>query len=330
MQDEMYDMPMEGNAPDTKVGDPGETQELRILIDNNQVGGIIGKAGANVTKVREEAGVFLSILKAETNVAERVMVLKGQYEQLVKGILMIAGLLVEADMKFKKDASKKDPNMQEGQAKLRLLVHRHAVGAVIGKAGAVIKETQTETGARVQVSNDPLPQSTEKTVTISGTPAAIHQACMRVLGQLRENPLRPGTKSYPYVPGLASFPPMPATFPQGYAQQQFSPFGQQQFGDTFAASMGGAAAVAAAAAPANTQKIAIPTCCAGCVIGKGGAVIRDLRAQSATNISIADAETSNPHERVVTLTGSPQGIQTAIFLIRQLVEQYQPPANMYQ
>merc|ERR1712226_50807 len=81
---------------------------------------------------------------------------------------------------------------------------------------------------------------------------------------------------------------------------------------------------------ANTQKIAIPTICAGCVIGKGGAVIRDLRAQSGTNISIADADPTNPNERVVTLTGTPQGIQTAIYLIRQLVEQYQPPQQSYQ
>lgn len=65
--------------------------------------------------------------------------------------------------------------------------------------------------------------------------------------------------------------------------------------------------------------------CIGCVIGKGGSVIRDLRVQSGTNISIADPEANNPNERVVTLTGTPQGIHTAVLLIRQLVEQYQPP-----
>lgn len=314
---------------DGKTTDVGETQELRILIDNNQVGGIIGKAGANVTRVREQAGIFLSILKAETNVTERVMVLKGQYEQLVEATRLVAELLIEADAKLKKET----PNLTDGLTKLRLLVHRHAVGAVIGKGGAVIKETQLETGAKVQVSHEPLPQSTEKTVTISGTPNCIHQATMRVLAQLRENPLRPGTKSYPYVPGVSPFSPVaqPGSFgpPQGYGQQQFNPYGMQPqqaaYGADPYAAMGGAGAAAA-----NTQKIAIPTICAGCVIGKGGAVIRDLRAQSGTNISIADADPTNVDERVVTLTGTPQGIQTAIYLIRQLVEQYQPPPQIYQ
>jgi heterogeneous nuclear rnp K-like protein 2 len=325
-EDQMYGDSLKGE--DAKAGEAGETQELRILIDNNQVGGIIGKAGANVSRVREQTGIFLSILKAENNVTERVMVLKGQYEQLVESIRMIAELMIEADAKLKK----KEPQMSEGQTELRLLVHRHAVGAVIGKGGAVIKETQGETGARVQVSQEPLPQSTEKTVTVSGTPLAIHQATMRVLAQLRESPLRPNTKSYPYVPGVTSFPqnPFGPGPPQGYAQP-FNPYSMQPQ----QAAYGGHSPAhdpygMAGAATANTQKIAIPTICAGCVIGKGGAVIRDLRAQSGTNISIADADPATLEERVVTLTGTPQGIQTAIFLIRQLVEQYQPPPQTYQ
>jgi heterogeneous nuclear rnp K-like protein 2 len=321
------DMGMPTATEDVKMtGEaPAEAMELRVLIDNNQVGGIIGKAGANVTSVRETAGVFLSILKAEPNVTERVMVLKGSFDQLTTGIIMITKLLIEADAKFKKET----PNLEEGQTKLRLLVHRHAVGAVIGKSGTVIKETQQETGARVQVSNEPLPQSTEKTVTISGTPMAIHQACLKILAQLRDNPVRAGTKSYPYVPGVPFQAPGAFGLPQqSYAQ--FNPYGLQQqqaqglpFGDFGGFGMG------ELAQPANTQKIAIPTICAGCVIGKGGAVIRDLRAQSRTNISIADADSSNPNERVVTLTGTPQGIQTAIFLIRQLVEQYNPPTRAF-
>ena len=34
--------------------------------------------------------------------------------------------------------------------------------------------------------------------------------------------------------------------------------------------------------------------CAGCVIGKGGAVIRDIRVQSSTTISIEDPDEVTP------------------------------------
>jgi len=289
----------------------GDVQEVRVLIDNNQVGGIIGKGGANVKRVREEAGVFLSILKAEFRaVQERIMVMKGTIIQIAKALFLIAELLIEG--------SGKDKSSGDGIA-IRLLVHRASVGAVIGKGGTTIKETQSETNVRVQVSNEPLPNSTEKTVTITGSPSAIQQATTRILTQLKENPLRSGTnRVYAYVPGQPMYPTQPA-YGLPYMQQPQLGLLQQPF-----PSYGGMASQSQSNMPTSTQKIAIPTVCAGCVIGKGGSVIRDLRAQSQCNISIADPEQNSPNERVVTLTGTSQGIQTAIYLIRQLVEQYQP------
>jgi polyribonucleotide nucleotidyltransferase len=252
------------------------------------------------------------------------MVIKGTPGQIANATLQIADLLVaSAAQRDNKDPEASadvtvDPS---ATTSIKYLVHRSAVGAIIGKAGSVIQETQKTTGARVHVSNDPLPQSTEKSVTISGTPNQIEEAAIRVLMQLSENPLRSGTKVYPYVPGQPIFAATPYGLPTPYGQasvtalygQQSLPYGIPPTQTTPAAS--------------STQKIAIPTVCAGCVIGKGGSVIRDLRAQSGTNISIADPEPASPNERVVTLTGTPQGIQTAVFLIRNLVEQYQPPAN---
>jgi len=300
-----------------------ETLEIRVLIENQQVGGIIGKQGANVRRVREETGVFLSILKVQQefrNVQERVMVVKGTNSQIAKAIHLTSELLIEAANRDKKGET---PGPVTDSTAVRVLVHRSAVGAVIGKQGAVIKETQSETGARVQVSNDPLPNSTEKTVTITGTPSSIHQATIRILSQLKESPVRSNVKSFPYVPGQPMYPQppfgmpqYPMQVPQGYgAPQPMAPPPQHGSSSPYGVSM---------PAATNTQKIAIPTVCAGCVIGKGGSVIRDLRQQSGTNISIADPDTSSPNERVVTLTGSSQGIQMAIYLIRNLVEQYQP------
>jgi predicted RNA-binding protein YlqC (UPF0109 family) len=296
-------------------------QEIRCLIENSQVGGIIGKGGANVKRVREDSGAFVSILKAEfRNVQERIMVIKGTAAEIAHATHLIAGLLVDAAFaRDKKDDSSaaRDP---ETTIAIRYLVHRTAVGAIIGKAGAVIQETQASTNARVQVSNEPLPQSTEKSVMLTGTPLAIRHAAHRILTQLRDNPLRTGTKVYPYVPGQPIFAQSPygglssSTLTPYAARPQLPIYGQQ------------ASLLAPYGVPqaTSTQKIAIPTVCVGCVIGKGGSVIRDLRVQSGTNISIADPEPTSPNERVVTLTGTPQGIQTAVFLIRQLVEQYQP------
>lgn len=294
-------------------------QEIRVLIDNQQVGGIIGKGGANVKRVREESGAFVSILKAEfRTVHERVMVLKGYASQIAKAAQLIADLLISASSKDRKSSSmeRDATHTAFAQTSMRVLVHRSVVGAIIGKQGTVIKQTQNTTGARVQVSNDPLPNSTEKSITITGSPEAIEAAAHRILSQLRSNPLRPNTKSYPYVPGHhMMYSPSPYITPF-HTPQPPNMYSTPQPG------MGGMANFYP-----SEQKIAIPTACAGCVIGKRGAVIKSLQGQSGTNISIAAPESSNLSERIVTVYGNPQGIRMAVFLIRQLVEQYVPPAH---
>jgi predicted RNA-binding protein YlqC (UPF0109 family) len=437
-----------------------QTQEVRCLIDNHAVGGIIGKSGCNVKRIREEAAVFLSILKTEhvKAVKDRVMLIKGPLPNIAKAALMIANLLVEIQQQNEKkqtvsvpvvmnasvatttttsssssssstttptsastststtatgtgnghgngngnghgngngngtgsngtvaahdqdhdqhdqhhhdhhDHHDHDPantannhanntnNNANGNANgaatypntkdtltdtettvFKILVHRSAVGAVIGKAGAVIKETQLETSARVQVSNEPLPNSTEKTITITGTPMAIHNAMLRILTQLRDNPLKQGVRVILYVPGQPMFMPMPS-YGYGYGQGMLYGGGG---GPMYAPprdlrSVGTGGGLMYAPPPPHTQQhhkqeLSIPSVCAGGVIGKGGVVIRDLRAQTGTSISIADPDQTNPAERIVTISGPPQGIQHAMFLIRTLVEQYQPnpQANQY-
>ena len=78
---------------------------------------------------------------------------------------------------------------------------------------------------------------------------------------------------------------------------------------------------------AMSLRVAIPTVCSGCVLGKGGSIIKELRAQSGSNISLADPESSAPNERVVTITGTPSAIATAFTLIREAVEKYVPPSG---
>jgi len=296
----------EGN--DQTNNSSNQIMEFRFLIDNSSVGGLIGKGGANVKRVRDESGAHVSVLKSDTrSVTERIMILKGSVRSVSKAAFMLGELLIEA----RAAGAENRANCAADQAQLRLLVHKQAVGAIIGKAGAVIKDTQNETGARVQVSNEPLPNSTEKSVSITGTPSALEAAFGRIAQQLCENPLKPGTRSYEYNPNASSYggyvPPSQHALPL--------PIGN---------------VAAAVGVQPSTQKIAIPTVCAGCVIGKNGSVIRDLRAQSQTNISISDPEPDAPNERVVTLTGTAQGIQHAVYLIRQLVEQYQPHQHQQQ
>jgi polyribonucleotide nucleotidyltransferase len=64
----------------------------------------------------------------------------------------------------------------------------------------------------------------------------------------------------------------------------------------------------------QTHEMKIPNDLIGCIIGRGGQKISEIRLISGANIKIADLEDGNP-ERHVSITGNPEQIQLAQFLI---------------
>jgi len=317
----------EPEGGDAKAGEP---MEIRVLIDNYEASVIIGKGGANVKTIRTGSGSFVSILKTESTMSkERVMTIKGSEEAIAAALKMIVTLLLEAANQ-RKLTDPKGPGEPETSYAMKVLIHKFLAGSIIGKGGVIIKEIQESSQARLSLSVEPMPGSTEKTVQITGTPDTLYAAALRVLAQLVNNPLRAGSTTILYVPGAAMGPagapaygaPAPAFNPYGAPPQ---PYGAPAYGAPQSSPYGAPyGAPAAPGAATKTEKIVIPTVCAGFVIGKGGTIIRDIKTQSGTQISIADAEPTAPGDRVVAVTGTHQGIQSAIQLIRGRVESYQP------
>jgi len=321
--------------------------EVRVLITNYEAGVVIGKQGANVKNIRTKSGSYVSILKSEIESKERVMAVKGSVENVAQAIFLITELLLDD----KKQKLEKEGDTPVDDVVIRFLFHKAHTGAIIGKNGTIIKEIQTQANAKIQLSNDVLPGSTEKSVTISGTPSAIHQAAHRVIKQVAENPLKYSVENRPYVPGRpASYPPpyypppygYPYPPPYGYSGSSSKGDRDRDYdrsrdrgdrdrergdrGDRDRERGGGGGGGDREPAPGETsQRIAIPTVTAGAVIGKGGTIIADIKSQSGCSIKIAAPESATPSERIVTVTGTPTGIQTAITLIRQRVEQPTAP-----
>lgn len=322
--------------------------DCRVLVENSDASVIIGRGGSNAKTIRDSNGVFLSLLKNDsTLIKERVMVLKGPVESVSNALFHIARLITETT------TTKTKADTEHGTVIFRILIHKFLAGAIIGKSGDISKQIQADTGVRMRVSNEPLAGSTEKVVTLTGTPEVIHAASLKILQQLHENPLRANCVSILYKPGASSpgvgaftgYQPQP-THP-AYSQQSPTPspysnlalssgMYSQQYGGGYPDhqqphyaqagahnlhySAGAYAQGGGQVADKKIEKIFIPTASAGTVIGSRGSIIRDIKTQCGCNISIAAAETNKPDERVVTITGNSNGIQTAIYLIRQRIE----------
>ncbi|CEQ42796.1 SPOSA6832_04657, partial [Sporobolomyces salmonicolor] len=207
---------------------------------------------------------------------------------------------------------------------IRFIIPNSRMGSVIGKAGAKIKEIQEASGARLQASEALLPGSTERVLSVSGVADAIHIAVYYIGTVLQEHPV--ATNNASYRPGGGDYAPPrersygggsgPAPSGGGYAGAPPPPRREA----------GGGMGMGPAVGPgAQTQQIFIPNELVGSIIGKAGAKINEVRQVSQCQIKINEpgeaAPGGSPLERLVTITGQPSGIQVAVRMLYQRLEQ---------
>uniref|UniRef100_A0A5F9DVX9 K Homology domain-containing protein n=2 Tax=Oryctolagus cuniculus TaxID=9986 RepID=A0A5F9DVX9_RABIT len=176
-----------GRKMESKVSEGGlnVTLTIRLLMHGKEVGSIIGKKGETVKKMREESGARINI--SEGNCPERIVTITGPTDAIFKAFAMIA-------YKFEEDiisSMSNSPATSKPPVTLRLVVPASQCGSLIGKGGSKIKEIRESTGAQVQVAGDMLPNSTERAVTISGTPDAIIQCVKQICVVMLEVPSAP-------------------------------------------------------------------------------------------------------------------------------------------
>ncbi|XP_054435199.1 poly(rC)-binding protein 3 isoform X2 [Pteronotus mesoamericanus] len=327
-----------GRKMESKVSEGGlnVTLTIRLLMHGKEVGSIIGKKGETVKKMREESGARINI--SEGNCPERIVTITGPTDAIFKAFAMIA-------YKFEEDiinSMSNSPATSKPPVTLRLVVPASQCGSLIGKGGSKIKEIRESTGAQVQVAGDMLPNSTERAVTISGTPDAIIQCVKQICVVMLESP--PKGATIPYRPKPASTPVIFAggqayTIQGQYAiphpdltklhqlamqQTPFPPLGQTNpafpgeklplHSSEEAQNLMGPSSGLDASPPASTHELTIPNDLIGCIIGRQGTKINEIRQMSGAQIKIANA-TEGSSERQITITGTPANISLAQYLI---------------
>lgn len=216
------------------------------------------------------------------------------------------------------------------------------MGTVIGRSGLKIKHIQDVSGARMVASKEMLPQSTERVVEVQGTTEAIKVAVSEI-GRCLIDDWERGQGTVLYHPGSSgdagvlagggasapgvvvgrrpsagfagAFPPAAGGARRASTAQNGAPdqaaFQQQKLAQAApAANAAVNAAPAAGAAPIDpslrTQNISIPSDMVGCIIGRAGSKITEIRRLSGSKISIAKVPHDETGERMFTIVGSPE------------------------
>uniref|UniRef100_A0A674BS15 Poly(rC) binding protein 2 n=1 Tax=Salmo trutta TaxID=8032 RepID=A0A674BS15_SALTR len=278
------------------------TLTIRLLMHGKEVGSIIGKKGESVKKMREESGARINI--SEGNCPERIITLAGPTTAIFKAFSMIIEKLEEdiSSSMTNSTATSKPP------VTLRIVVPASQCGSLIGKGGCKIKEIRESTGAQVQVAGDMLPNSTERAITIAGTSQSIIECVKQICVVMLESP--PKGVTIPYRPKPSGSPVIFAggqlTKLHQLAMQQ-SPFPMAPSNQGFQGGMD-------ASAQTSSHEMTIPNDLIGCIIGRQGAKINEIRQMSGAQIKIANPVEGSA-DRQVTITGSTASISLAEYLI---------------
>lgn len=213
------------------------------------------------------------------------------------------------------------------------------MGTIIGRQGLKIKQIQDASGVRMVAQKEMLPQSTERIVEVQGTPEGIQKAAWEIGKCLIDDEQRGyGTVLYSPVVRVQTGAPPPingAGAPAGFGgvpqQRSYnrtgngadftggaptSPYQPRRNG----APDGGPPPAVEEGEDIQTQNISIPADMVGCIIGRGGSKISEIRKTSGARISIAKAPHDETGERMFTITGGPSANEKALYLLYENLE----------
>ncbi|XP_070071892.1 poly(rC)-binding protein 3 isoform X13 [Drosophila takahashii] len=326
---------MEDNNTSSSAGgasikheDPSVTLTIRLIMQGKEVGSIIGKKGEIVNRFREESGAKINI--SDGSCPERIVTVSGTTNAIFSAFTLITKKFEEWCSQFN-DVGK----VGKTQIPIRLIVPASQCGSLIGKSGSKIKEIRQTTGCSIQVASEMLPNSTERAVTLSGSAEQITQCIYQICLVMLESPPRGATIPYrpkPQVTGPVILANGQAFTIQGnyavptqeVAKNPLASLAALGLAGMNPASTGGINHTANPANRAQQQQheMTVSNDLIGCIIGKGGTKIAEIRQISGAMIRISNCEEreGGNTDRTITISGNPDSVALAQYLINMSVE----------
>ncbi|KAA8644234.1 hypothetical protein EYZ11_004525 [Aspergillus tanneri] len=281
------------DAPSTAQS---KTYPLRLLIPHILIGSIIGKGGGRIREIQEASGARLNASDACLPLStERSLVILGVADAVHIATYYVAVTLVEQlTERFGGPAASAYATRSGGPA-----------GAVPGGMQVVPYVPQPAGGqyGHPDTFKRHHPHPNRAAAGAYGVPYLHGQAAPAPVAQ----PAMPyGAAPHTPYAGAGPHPPTPYGAPQPP---------QARGGPTPVAPVGGGAL------PGQplTQQIYIPNDMVGAIIGKGGAKINEIRHLSGSVIKINEPQ-ENSNERLVTITGTQECNQMALYMLYSRLE----------
>lgn len=286
-----------------------EGVDLRLLVHQSQAGCIIGRGGYKIKELREQSGlqtlkVYQMLCPGST---DRVIQLVGDLEKVIDCLQAVAELLEGAPPKGSRqnyDARDVDESIAAEYG-----------GWGVGNQNAALNLAQR----RNNLQNTAFSQTN---VLAAG-----------LFGGSPQSGARASSQAATVTQALAG------TLPHASAAAMLAATGGQTAGGPNAGPAGDAAATAAAMitaglmrslpnrvamnflTPTTTTQVSVSNKMIGAIMGRSGVRINQVRQESNADIKISRQE-PGVEDRIITITGTPEQIQNAQFLLQMCVKKY--------
>ncbi|CAH2072697.1 unnamed protein product [Thlaspi arvense] len=189
-----------GDDRDSLVIDRDDTV-FRYLCPVKKIGSVIGRGGDIVKQLRMETRSKIRIGEAMPGCDERVITIYSPSDETNASgdgekVLSPAqdALFRIHDRVVADDAQSEDSSEGEHQVTARLLVPSDQIGCILGRGGQIVQNIRSETGAQIRIIKDrnmPLcALSSDELIQISGEVLIVKKALHQIASRLHDNPSR--------------------------------------------------------------------------------------------------------------------------------------------
>ncbi|XP_067844122.1 poly(rC)-binding protein 3 isoform X1 [Heptranchias perlo] len=263
---------------------------LRLVVPASQCGSLIGKGGSKIKEIRESTGAQVQVAgDMLPNSTERAVTISGMPDAIIQCVKQICVVMLEVEYK--------------SPPKGATIPYRPkpASAPVIFAGGQVRADPLSASAANLSLllQHQPLPA-----YTIQGQYAIPHPDDACLLSAEYKTALASTLWRSPQLTHPSSQMKEPAWRPDSLRGKMEIKNCNEESG-TWGLD---------ANPPASTHELTIPNDLIGCIIGRQGSKINEIRQMSGAQIKIANAAEGST-ERQITITGSPANISLAQYLI---------------
>ncbi|XP_015175383.1 PREDICTED: insulin-like growth factor 2 mRNA-binding protein 1 [Polistes dominula] len=296
-------------------GAPGAGRQtdfpLRILVQSDMVGAIIGRQGTTIRHITQSSRARVDVhRKDNVGCVEKAITIYGNPENCTNACKKILEVMQQ-----------EAASTNKGDITLKILAHNNLIGRIIGKGGNTIKRIMQDTESKITVSsiNDINSFNLERIITVKGTIDNMSKAEAMISSKLRqsyENDLQAMAPQTMMFPGLHPMAMM-STAGMGYSSRGTALYGSGPTPYPYTSNLPSSAVPSGESQ--ETTFLYIPNSSVGAIIGTKGSHIRNIIRFSGASVKIAPLEQDKPAdqqtERKVTIVGSPESQWKAQYLI---------------